>query len=84
MRGGIGQAGDEIGQLVAPVEVVGELGQVAACVAPVAGMIGSVDGPLDVAEQGVHPGQARRFAATLAPAVHARLVLAARRPRVDR
>ena len=40
-------------------------------------MIGSVNRPLDVAQQRVHPGQPGRFAAALAAAGDARLVLAA-------
>ncbi len=40
-------------------------------------MIGSVNRPLDVAQQRVHPGQPGRFAAALAAASDARLVLAA-------
>ena len=60
-RRDIGEAGDEIGQLVAPVEAIGELGEVAPRVAPVAGVVGSVDRSLDVAQQGVDPYQPRAF-----------------------
>ena len=64
-RRDIGEPGDEIGQLVAPVEAVGELGEVAPHVFRIAGVIGSVDRPLDVAQQRVHPGQPGHFAAAL-------------------
>ncbi len=60
-----------------PVEAVGELGQIAPWVPGFAGVVGSVQRTLDVAQQRVHSRQPGGLATTLAgPPDHARLVVA--------
>ena len=56
--GGIHEARHESSKLVASIEAVGKLGQIA----PLASGVDAVDGPLDVAQQGVHPTQSRCLA----------------------
>ena len=51
---------NQISELVAAVEAVGEFGKIARRIFLTPGVVGAVQGPLDVAEHRVHPPQARR------------------------
>ena len=67
---------NQISELVAAVEAVGEFGKIARRIFLTPGVVGAVQGPLDVAEHRVHPPQARRLAAARSPSGYPRAVLA--------
>ena len=69
---------DQISELVAAVEAVGEVGKIARGIFPVPGVVGAVQSPLDVAEHRVDPPQARRLAAARSPSGYPRSVLTTR------
>ena len=66
---------NQISELVAAVEAVGEFGKIARRIFLTPGVVGAVQGPLDVAEHRVHPPQARRLAAARSPSGYPRAVL---------
>ena len=66
---------NQISELVATVEAVGEFGKIARPIFLTPGVVGAIQGPLDVAEHRVHPPQARRLAAARPPSGYPRAVL---------
>ena len=67
---------NQIGESVAAVGEVGELGKITWRIFGVQGMVGAVKGSLDVAKHPVDPSRVRRLAAVRSPSGHSLAVLA--------